>query len=424
MGRIFFRRVNVIDGIDPPKANTTVVVEGDRITAVGVDSAVPKPSAEDTIFDLEGRSLMPGMWSCHCHLTYDNVASVTDVDMKHPPAYTALWAARNATLLLNSGFTGMIGAGSPFGVDVALKQASAEGLIRAPRVIPSGRMLVTIAGGTDTFPSFWKSQMSEASSYVCTGATEFRAAARHLMKDGVEMIKIFATGGPGGTFSGDVLGMSKDEIDAVVQTAHERGMKVRAHALGREGTRLALKAGVDLVDHGLDMDDACIELMARQGTFFNPGVHESYTMVELGRKTGTTPFGPPEIYDPFVEFYRKTLPKALAAGVKLVVGDDWGLYGIPHDGSYAKELEDWVEGMGVLPLDVLRCATRNGAEVAGMKDDLGTIEPGKLADLLIINGNPVDDITILQDHQKLEVIMKNGEFMECQLTPKTTAKAA
>jgi len=147
-------------------------------------------------------------------------------------------------------------------------------------------------------------------------------------------------------------------------------------------------------------------------------------VVEEKRRTGRSNWGGADEMERGLENSRRTLPKANAAGVKFVIGDDFGTSAMPH-GDYAKELEAYVKGAAVPPLEVIRWATRNGAELLGMKDDLGTIENGKLADLLVVNGDPSADITVLQDRANLHVIMKSGKFVECQLTPsKATAKAA
>ena len=134
MGRTFFRRANLIDGVNPARKNATIVIEGERITAVATNGDAPKPAAHDTVYDLNGRSLMPGMVQCHYHVAYDNVANLIDLDLKHPPTYLTLVAARNADLLLRSGFTGAVGAGSLHNIDVTLKKAIHNGLIQGPRI--------------------------------------------------------------------------------------------------------------------------------------------------------------------------------------------------------------------------------------------------------------------------------------------------
>jgi imidazolonepropionase-like amidohydrolase len=191
----------------------------------------------------------------------------------------------------------------------------------------------------------------------------------------------------------------------------------------KRGIVAALDAGLDLIDHCDQMDDECIERLVKQGTFVTPSLYFPYLMVEEKRRGGKAAYLDEEM-ERGLEYPYTMLPKAHAAGVKLFIGDDFGVGPLPH-GDYAKELEAYVKGAGIPALDVIGWATRNGAEMLGMKDDLGTIEAGKLADLLVVNGDPVKDITVLQDRANLDVIMKDGTLVECKLTPsKSVAKAA
>src|SRR6516225_9853330 len=358
MGRTFFRRANLIDGINPPRKNSVVVVEDERITNVSSEADAPAPSANDVIFDLDGRSLMPAMVQCHYHVAYDNIGNLLDLDLKHPATMLTLIAAKNAELLLRCGFTGAVGAGSLHNIDVTLKQAINRGLIQGPRFVACGRDIVTTGDSVDFHPSWWKLQM-DGLGRICDGPDEFRKAVRDEIKQGVDM-----------------------------------------------------------------MDDECIERLVEQGAFVTPSLYFPYMVVEEKRRTGRSNWGGADEMERGLENSRRTLPKANAAGVKFVIGDDFGTSAMPH-GDYAKELEAYVKGAAVPPLEVIRWATRNGAELLGMKDDLGTIENGKLADLLVVNGDPSADITVLQDRANLHVIMKSGKFVECQLTPsKATAKAA
>jgi imidazolonepropionase-like amidohydrolase len=423
MGRTFFRRANLIDGIHPAKKNTTIVVEGERIAAVATNGDAPKPSAQDTIFDLNGRSLMPGMVQCHYHGAYDNVLKLIDIDLKHPPTYLTLVAARNAELLLRSGFTGAVGAGALHNIDVTLKQAIENGLIEGPRIMACGRDVVTTGDSVDFHPSWWNLKM-EGLAHICDGPDEFRKAVRDEIKQGVDIIKLYPTGGHGLSWPAEVMTMTIDELQAASDTAHERGKKIRGHIISKRGIMAALDAKLDVIDHCDMMDEECIERLAEQGTFVVPSLYFPYMMVEQKKRTGKAMFPGVEEMARGLEHSYRMLPKAQAAGVKLVIGDDFGTAAMPH-GEYAKELEAYVKGAGIPAVEVIGWATRNGAELLGMKDDLGTIEAGKLADLLVVNGDPSADITLLQDRTNLQVVMKGGKFVECELTPsKAHAKAA
>ncbi|HZP45443.1 MAG TPA: amidohydrolase family protein [Candidatus Binataceae bacterium] len=422
MGRIFLQGANLIDGLHAPRKNHTVVIEGERISAVAADHEAPAPSANDTVFDLGGRSLMPGMVQCHYHVAYDNVRDLFDLDMRHPPTYLTLVAARNAKLLLQCGFTGAVGAGTLHNIDVTLKRAIENGLIEGPRFLACGRDVVTTGDSVDFHPSWWKLGM-EGLGLICDGPDEFRKAVRDEIKQGVEIIKLYPTGGHGLTWPADIMTMTQEELNAAADAAHERGKKIRGHIVSKRGILAGLDAGLDVIDHCDMMDEVCIERLARQGTFVVPSLYFPYMMVEQKRRTGKAAFPGVEEMERGLEMSYRMLPKAQAAGVKLLVGDDFGTAAMPH-GDYAKELEAYVNGAGISALEVIGWATRNGAELLGMKDDLGTIEAGKLADLLVVNGDPSADITLLQDRANLSVVMKGGAFVTCELSPATAAAQA
>ncbi len=424
MGRTFFRRANLIDGAgNPPKKNATVVIDGDRIAAVGTNGDTPKPTAQDVVYDLAGRSLMPGMVQCHYHVAYDNISDLLDIDMKHPPTMLTLIAAKNAELLLRSGFTGAVGAGTLHNIDVTLKRAINQGMIPGPRFVAGGRDIVTTGDSVDFHPSWWKLQM-EGLGCICDGPEEFRKAVRDEIKQGVEIIKLYPTGGHGLKWPAEVMTMTIDEMKAASDAAHERGKMIRGHIISKRGILAGLEAKLDVVDHCDHMDEECIDGLAKSGTFVVPSLYFPYMMVEQKRLTGQAAFPGVDAMERGLENSYRNLPKAQAAGVKLVIGDDFGTSAMPH-GDYAKELAAYVKGAGIPALEVLTWATRNGAELLGMADDLGTIEAGKLADLLVVNGDPVKDIGILADRKNLDVVMKDGKFVECLLSPsKATAKAA
>lgn len=423
MPRTFFRRANLIDGVNPPKRNFVVVVQDERITNVCTEADAPEASANDLIFDLDGRSLMPGMVQCHYHVAYDNIGNLLDLDLKHPATMLTLIAAKNAELLLRSGFTGAVGAGSLHNIDVTLKQAINRGLIQGPRFVACGRDIVTTGDSVDFHPSWWNLQM-DGLGRICDGPDEFRKAVREEIKQGVDMIKLYPTGGHGLSWPADIMTMTLDEMKAAADTAHERGKKIRGHIVSKRGILAGLDAHLDVIDHADMMDEECIERLVEQSAFVVPSLYFPYMVVEEKRRNGRSNWGGVDEMERGLENSRRILPKANAAGVKFVIGDDFGTSAMPH-GDYAKELEAYVKGVGLPALEVIRWATHNGAELLGMKDDLGTIESGKVADLLIVNGDPSADITVLQDRSNLHVIMKGGKFVECQLTPsKVAAKAA
>lgn len=360
-------------------------------------------------YDLGGRSLMPGLIQSHCHLAYSNIVAMSDVDILHPAPYLAIVAAKNAELMLKSGYTGAIGAGAMHNIDVALKQAIEEGHIQGPRIMPCGRDIVATGDSVDCHPSWWKIGLDGLAA-VCDGPDEFRKAVRTDIKAGVRIVKLFVTGDHGVTLPADEMMMNQAELDAAVEAAHDRGVRARGHVVSKRGIMSALNAGLDVIDHGDMIDDECIERIVKQGTFVVPSLYFPHMFTNLMQQPGAPPFPGMDALKRGLDHSYRVLPEAHAAGAKMLVGDDFGAAFLPH-GDYAKELELYVEGVGIPALDVLGWATRNGAELMGMQDDLGTIEVGKLADLLVVDGDPSQDVKLLQDRANLHVVMKGGQFV-------------
>jgi imidazolonepropionase-like amidohydrolase len=432
MKRTFFANATLVDGVNAPQEGMTVVVEGNRITAVCRSTDAPAPETQDQVFDVSGLTLMPGLFQCHMHAAMDDIMSYRELDMKYPANYLTLIAARNTERMLRLGFTTTVGAGSPANIDVVLKHAIGAGLIAGPRFHACGRHICTTGESLDYIPSFWKSGI-EGFGHVCDGPEEFRKAVRSEIKDGVDIVKVHVSGGHGSNLSADYLAISFEELLAASQAAHERGKKIRTHSASKEGILLSVRAGVDLIDHVDFLDDECIEAFLENGTSIAAGVlgmvRAVQAMEAYERRSAAEPQmnAPDPLSSPFfnsirmdkgeferaLDNFRKYLPRALEAGVNIVNGDDFGGAIIPH-GTYADELVTYVKEIGIPAKDVITWATRNSARFLG-ETDLGVVAEGKIADLLIVKGNPVEDITVLQQRSNFLAILKDGEFVERRL---------
>src|SRR5258707_208298 len=323
MGRIIFRRANLIDGRNAPKKNATIVVENDRITTVASNGDAPKANPNDVVYDLSGRSLMPGMVQCHYHVAYANCEHIEDIDLRYPATMLALIAAKNAELLLRSGFTAAVGAGTLHNIDVTLKRAIDAGVIPGPRLLPCGPEIITTGDAVDIHPTWWKLRL-EGGLQICDGPAEFRKAVRVLIKQGAEIIKVAPTGGHGNG-PADVRAMTIEEINAAADTAHDRGKKIRGHTISKRGILAALDARFDLIDHCDQMDDECIERFVKQGAFVTPSLYFQYLMVERNRLSGKSAMAGIDELERGLEHSYEMVPKANAAGVKLGVGHDFGV---------------------------------------------------------------------------------------------------
>jgi imidazolonepropionase-like amidohydrolase len=396
----------------------TVVIEGSRIVAVDSSTAVDPPQENDTVYDLShsGRVLMPGLVTCHFHCAYDDVKNTNEIDMKHPATYLALVAARNVGSALNAGFTGLVGAAVIHNIDVVMKKAIEAGVIVGPRILASSRDLCTTGGPVDMRPEFW-GPGADGVTRLCDGPDEFRKAVRQEIKAGVDIIKVHVTGGHGSfDVPAEVMVMTEQELRAAVDTAHGAGRRIRGHVASREGILAALDAGLDVIDHADGMDSECIERMAVSGTYVAPTLYLTWIVLETMRKTEPTASTRLEVLERSFEESCKAVREANEAGVKLVIGDDYGAGPLAH-GDYARELAVYTQHVGIPPSDMIRWATTNGGELLAGSKELGSIEAGQLADLLVVNGDPSADIEVLADPSRLDVIMSNGKMVRCDVEP-------
>ncbi len=413
MPRVVLNDATVLDA-DGARPRSTVVVEDRRIMAVrtGADAAELVPRSEDRVVGLGGRTVMPGMVSSHFHATYHELGSKTaPFGLEEPPALQAVRAAHHLQLLLRCGFTGAVSAGAPFAIDASMKAAIAEGLFPGPRLLAGSRDVSTTGhAGDKSFPWYWDVG-ARGAVHRSDGPDEFRRAVREEIKQGAEIIKMFVTGGHGTVAPGEQTEMSRAELTAGVEAAHERGALVRGHIANTEAIHMALDAGIDVIDHGDGLDETAIERMVELGTFLVPSQLFPARFAELmgGGGLGFTAAMAEDI-----ERAMAILPRANAAGVKLLCGDDYGAVGLPH-GHYADELEFYVKEAGIPVLDVLRWATRHGAELLGRSHELGAVREGYLADLVVVDGDPVADIGVLQHPGRIVAVMKGGALVKDEL---------
>ncbi len=404
MSRLVLSHATVVDGDHGVLADAHVVVDDDRIAAVGT-GPFPNAGPEDRVVDLGGRTVMPGMVNCHFHATYHNLgATPAPFGLEEPMALQAVRAVTSLGLLLESGFTSAVSAGAPFAIDASMKVAIDRGIIAGPRLIPCSRDISTTGhAGDRSFPPHWDVGALGAIR-PSDGPHEFQRSVRAEIKEGAEIIKMFITGGHGTIGPKEQIEMTREELGAGIEAAHLRGVMVRGHIANREAILMALDLGIDVIDHGDGMDEECIERMLETGTPLVPSMLFPARFLE---SMGGSALGFTDSMKADIDAMAEILPKANASGVRLVIGDDYGAIFLPH-GSYGEELTYYVNQVGIPAKDVIRWATKHGAELMGRGDELGTIAVGKLADLLVVEGNPLDDIRVLEDRINLVAIIKGG----------------
>ncbi|MFI4873733.1 MAG: amidohydrolase family protein [Blastopirellula sp. JB062] len=408
-GILVIRNGQMIDGTGAPAVPDAVVIAKDgSITFAGAAADAP-PCTPDQELDACGGTILPGLVEAHFHPTYFNVAALEDLDIKYPVEFVTLLAANNAKLALECGYTSARSGGSLFNIDFWLKKAIEEGLTPGPRLTASGREICGVGGLMDWNPDFRKVGM-EGLVLLVNGADEARAAVRKLVKDGVEWVKTYPTGDAASPDVNDhhTLCMTFEEMHAVVQTAHNHGVKVTGHCRATEGIKNALLAGYDSLEHGTFMDDETMDLLLERNTPVVPALYFEYASVIHGPEFGLPPAvidGHQETLDGGIESARRILRE----GGRLGMGGDYGFAWNPH-GDYAKELTFFVKQVGFTPLETLMCATKTGAEIMGRDHELGTLEQGKLADLLIVDGDVLADISLLERRDQFLAVIQGGEI--------------
>jgi len=381
MSRTIFKGARVFDGTGTDPAPADVVVEDGRIVDVGsgLDG--------DESLELAGRTILPGLFDCHTHVT------ISHVDLwraaQQPFSYAFYEAARNLAATLRIGITSIRDAG---GADLGIRQAVDDGLVPGPRMQISLIMLTQTGGhGDDWYPSgaeipFMIPHPGRPSGLV-DGQDEIRRKVRELVRMGADVVKVATSGG--------VLSPRDDprhahfrpaELETLVEEATAAGIFVMAHAQGGDGIKNAVRAGIRSIDHGIYLDDEAIELMKARGTWFVPTLVAPQGVIDAA--DAGVPL-PPAVVDKarvVIEVHRSAFRRAVEAGVRIAMGTDSGV--TPH-GRNLRELALMAAG-GMRPADVLEATTRSAAQLLGVDAERGTIEPGKVADLVVVTGDPYD----------------------------------
>ena len=383
--------------------NVTIVVEDNKIKAVKKGFAEAQEG--DTVIDLRSSTVMPGLMDMHVHLSSQHGGPQTYLErFSLNEADYALRAANYAKITLDSGFTTVRNLGDGYNETVALRNAISKGYATGPRIYTVAKSIATTGGHAD--PSNGLSHLLRPDvgpkQGVVNGEAEAREAVRTRYQDGADLIKITATGGVLSVAkSGQNPQFMTDELEAIVETAKDYGMTVAVHAHGKEGMKRAIEAGVDSIEHGTYMDDEIRTLMKKHGTYYVPTILAGKFVADKAKIDGFFP----ELVRPKAAaigpLIQNTFEQAHKAGVKIAFGTDSG---VSAHGDNAQEFSLMVEA-GMKPADALLSATVNSASLLGISDILGTLEEGKLADIVAVQGNPLDDISLMES---VSFVMKDG----------------
>lgn len=405
---LLLRGGTVIDGTGaPPRPGTDVLLVDGRIAAVG-DGAATSARGEVVTIDAAGRTVMPGLIDGHVHCTFDDVQSNDELFFHRDPTMVALVAAQNLQKLLRAGVTSFVDPDTAHGVGPSLRNAIEAGVIEGPRMRTGVQALLTAVGGTAG--RLIPDEGTVGYAQIVTSIDEVVLWTRRHVKYGADWIKIHATGSLPGR-SGEVLVWSADELRAACETAHTLGVPVMAHCRNADSVRACAEAGVDLILHASFMDDGALEAVIEHGASICPTFTFLANLADHGAKVGATP-GMEDIFRGEIAATAKMMRKAFDAGVRLVCGSESGFALTPYGHWHGRELELFVTELGLSELEAISAATRHGAWAMRMEDDLGTIEAGKLADLLVVDGDPTADITILNDPGHLVEVISRGERVD------------
>lgn len=381
----------------PPKKNAVIVVQGNRIKDILVGSAATQKLSQDgaEIVDLSDQFVLPGLMDAHVHITFESGAR----RRFRYDGEQALSATAFARRTLLAGFTTVRDLASGPNVGFALREAIKQGDIVGPRIVSAG-LPVTAAGGHGDFPSM--SAPNELHDGVCWDEGSCRNAVRIQIKRGADVIKLMATGGfSSGT--GIKQQLFFEEMKAAIDAAHQRGLPVASHAYERDGIMDVVKAGVDSVEHGISIDDEIAQEMSARGTYLTPTL-----MVYNPDIT----FGASATASERADQSKAAFQAAVKGGVKISFGTDAGVFNA--HGTNAKEFTRMTEA-GMTPMDAIVAATIHNADLFQLSDDLGTIEAGKLADIIAVRRNPIDDVSALGE---VSFVMKDGKIFSQDSTPK------
>jgi imidazolonepropionase-like amidohydrolase len=378
--------------------HATVLVEGEKIVKVAEGNvSIPKDAQK---IPLEGQMLLPGFIDSHVHICFDCSPDPMTSAASESPTVTALKAANSARQTLLAGVTTIRDMGGKDGIDLGLRQAINSGLIPGPRMLASGK-LICMTGGHG-----WQVGLE------VNGVDEVRKAAREQIKAGVDIVKLMATGGvltPAVEPGSEQL--TEAELKAGVEEAHKAGKKTATHAMGTKGILNALRAGIDSIEHGVYLDKEAVSLMIERDVPLIPTLSALFNIESKGIEAGIPAFAVEKTLK-VKPSHLESIRMAREAGVSIAMGTDAGTPFNVH-GDNLGELKFLVD-CGFKPMEAIEAGTRIAAQVLGLEKELGTIEEGKRADLVLIEGNPLEDIEILCKRELIRLVMQDGKHISAE----------
>jgi imidazolonepropionase-like amidohydrolase len=402
---------NLIDGTGEPARSASVLIDGDLIVAVGPDAdrlGAAHESCER--IDAAGTSVMPGLIDSHCHITFNEPSSNDELFFHRREGLAALVAGWNVQKLLLAGVTGFLDADVIFDLGVDLREAIEAGIVEGPRMATGGNALLTAVGGTAG--RLIPDEGRRGYANVVRTRDEMVVETRRQIKSGVDWIKIHVTGLiPRQKQAGEIQVWTLDELRTVCDTAHALGIPVVAHCRNSSSTADAARAGVDLILHATFMDEVALEAVVDAGAAIVPTLTFQANLADHGSKVGSSP-ELVEIFRSEISGSSGMLRRAFDAGVPLLCGSESGFSLTPYGHWHAREMEVFVEHLGLTPLQAIRCATLEGARAMRLEGEVGELAAGKRADVIVIDGDPSTDVRLLGDRRRLRRVFSRGRSVD------------
>lgn len=405
MATILIQNCDVIDGMgNPPQRGMDVLVEENRIASVAQTGRNGTAHPDATVIDGTGKTLMPGLIDAHCHMTYGESMTQEEQDIFTSVEGRTLRAAWNVQKVLQSGVTGISQPGGSYFIGVAIRDAIAAKRIKGPRMASAGRYITTSNGLVDWYPD--DTGVIEGGIGIrCNTPDEMITEVRRQVKNGVDFIKLADSP------FGEYQSFRDEELKLIADLAHQLKRTCTIHARGDAEMKAAVKAGFDWVMHGNVMEQDTVELLAETQTPLVPTILLLENWAEFGPVIGS-PIYIVDACKRMLERTHESLHMAHEAGVKFVTGTDTGFAMTPYGEWHAKELELLMKYAGLSALEAIGAATFNAGRTLNLEGEVGAVAPGMLADLLVVAGDPSEDVTILQDKEKIETIIADGEIVE------------
>ena len=408
--------VRVFNGADKLIENGVIVVSNNRIEKVGKRGDVEIPE-DSQIIDGKGMTAIPGLIDAHIHVLGMKTGDLVKEPLLTPIGVFFARAVRDLEKLLNAGYTTIRDMGGV--IALHLKHAVEEGVISGPRILAAGYPISQTFGHGDVhyLPVEWvdaryTKKLAPLASLICDGVEECRRAARYALREGADFLKIFTTGGVlSQRDKPEYTQFTVEEIKAIVDEAAHVGTFVASHAQGAQGIKNAIRAGVKTIEHAIYIDDEGIELARERDVIIIPTLSIVQRLIERGSEAGIPEWGlrkSEEVY----EIHISNMRKAVKEGVKVAAGTDFFGGVLAEFGENSLELELMVKKLGLTPLEAIRAATIHAAEACNLHRELGSIEPGKIADVVLVEGNPLDDIKLLRDPGNVKLVLKEGKIVK------------